>query len=1356
MRSKTVKTALVSISFATVLFGFGSVSPVIVSQAVAQAASTEPEAYVDLLVAQARALLAEEPRDPAKAALILGEAAKADNPEAMVLLAGLYASGDGVARDLDLARSWIDAAIALNGASLDIAWAALGDLYLLAEEGDRDLAKVIDAYQRAVDHGNLNVLVPLATMIADGADGGADLDRMRAVLLKGSALQTPDAAAAWARLGDLYYASDAPNASSKAVEAYKQAVQRGETSVLVRLGEMVGAGEGGAPDFALAKEYLEAATELADTTESAAWAALGDLYREAEGEHRNLASAADAYQRALDLGNLDVLIPLAQIVGLGDPGIPADFERAKSLLDQAISLDNNRTAAAWIALGNLYRSGDSANADMSKAAFAYEQAAKAGDAVAMVHLARILGTGDGRPADFAAAKALLEEAIASGRVSAWAWTTLGDLYRTANDADRDLAAAVAAYQEAASLDDTGAMLKLANMVGKGEGVPADFDRAKALLTSVIAAGGDDTFWAWMALGELYATADQGHRDQAKAIEAYRNALAIDEGGAAWYALGDLYGDGDAGIRDLALAIDAYAQAAALGETGALIDHALILGPGEFNQAKALIEQAIEIGDRSLPRAWVALGDLYRNADDAHRDLAAAVAAYRNAADAGHTSGMIKLARLIGWGEGADRDFDGAAALLEGAIAVNDGTLLWAWATLGDLYRVADPERADAAKAIEAYAHAAQGGDSGSMVKIGEILGRGEGIAPDFVQAKEWLERAIAEGDSDTMLWALSTLGDLYDNEGPHRDMQAAADTYQRAVELGDVGSTIALAEILWRGDGVAADIERGRALLDQAITADDRYVTSAWATLGDLYRDTDTIDRHLAKAADAYLEAANRGHTSSMIKLARIVGWGNTVPEDFDTARKLLEQAISSGGGTTAWALATLGDLYMRNSEHRDLRKAAEAYVEAANLGDTGAMIKLANLRYSGEKPDFEAARELLDRAIAVNDDNATWAWGTLADLYFYAGEAHRDRAMAAAAYGEAAKGGDTTAMVTLAVMLAKGDGVGVNADEAVSLLNTAIAADDDNAGLAWRMLGDVHRTRAKPDFEQAASAYGEAVERGDNLAMIRLARLMMTGQGLPADVNKAQTLLLTAIGSDGEHTALGWATLGDLYREAPPPRQNLDSAIKAYERAVEGDDAGAMVELARLLGLEASIEKDFPRAIALLNEATEIVGASDYEGDVKPVGIWLALGDLYRFGEGRNANPAAALQFYEKAAETGDAYAHLSAGELESLARVNTPKRVAAMVDHYRKAAEAMGVNAVAKVMYGLDPASLVFTAQGFLADLTPGSLSVDGVLGAKTAGAITAFCGVNGLACDDGTIITFDLLEALLRAKPTAMLGN
>ena len=267
---------------------------------------------------------------------------------------------------------------------------------------------------------------------------------------------------------------------------------------------MIGAGDGvPAPEFDKAREHLERAIALGGPNTAWAYASLGDLYRNALGWRRNPAKAVEAYEKARELGDTTVLVSLARLIGSGD-GVPRDFDTARNYLDEAVALGGPGLAWVYAALGDLYRDAEEENRDIGKAAAAYQGAADLGDTESMLKLARIYADGDGIPADFDRARALLEKVVAAADFNQiTGWIRLGDLYRDAGN-DRDPAAAVDAYRHAADLGDTTAMIRIARIVGTGDGVPADFDAARTLYERAIAASEANTAWAWTGLADLYA------------------------------------------------------------------------------------------------------------------------------------------------------------------------------------------------------------------------------------------------------------------------------------------------------------------------------------------------------------------------------------------------------------------------------------------------------------------------------------------------------------------------------------------------------------------------------------------------------------------------------------------------------------------------------------------------------------------------------------------------------------------------------------------------------------------------------------------------------------------------------------
>ncbi len=749
----------------------------------------------------------------------------------------------------------------------------------------------------------------------------------------------------------------------------------GNPGAMVSLARMVGSGDGVPVDFARAETLLREA--IAAGVGRDAWAALAALYASADDDHRDLAKAAEAYRQAAELGDVWAMISLAQMLGQGN-GVPVDFERARQLLEQAVAIGGETRQFAWAGLGDLYRGASPPDRDPARAVEAYETAIALGNAGAMVSLARMVGSGDGVPVDFARAETLLEEAIAAG-VGRDAWAALAALYANADDDRRDLARAAEAYQQAADLGDGWAMISLAQMLGQGNGVPVDFERARQLLEKAIDAGGDLAPFAWAAMGDLYRTASPPARDPARAVEAYERAIALANSGAM-VNLGRMLGSGDG------IAVD-------------------------FARAEALLKDAIAGG--SEREGWSALAALYANADDDHRDLARAAEAYRNAADLGDPWAMLSLAQMLGQGNGVPADFAAARALIDQVMASGGEMPQFAWAGLGDLYRNASPPDRDPARAVEAYEAAIALGNTGAMVSLGRMLGAGDGVPADFGRAEALLQDAIGAGAGAD---AWSALAALHASAG---DPARAAEAYQTAADLGDAWAMISLAQMLGQGNGVPADFERARQLLDQAIAVGGEMPRHAWAGLGDLYRGALLPNRDPARAVEAYETAIALGNTGAMVSLARMLGAGEGVPADFARAESLLGEAIAAGAERDGWA--ALAALYANaDGPDRDAAKAAEAYEHAADLGDPWAMISLAQMLAQGDgvAVDFGKARVLLDFAIASGlPGPGAKAAG---DLYMFGPEAMHDDALAREYYGLAAEAGDGLAHFVVAEIEAR------------------------------------------------------------------------------------------------------------------------------------------------------------------------------------------------------------------------------------------------------------------------------------------------------------------------------------------------
>ena len=624
--------------------------------------------------------------------------------------------------------------------------------------------------------------------------------------------------------------------------------------------------------------------------------------------------------------------------------------------------------------------------------------------------------------------------------------------------------------------------------------------------------------------------------------------------------------------------------------------------------------------------------------------------------------------------------------------------------------------------------AAKAGNSGAMLLLADRYRLADGAPKDLAKALDLIEAAIAAGNIRS---GAQSLGDFYRlTEPPYRDLTKAADAYQRGADAGDSWSMIALAEMVRKGEGVTVDYERARALLEKAIAAGD--VQNGAQSMGDLYKFASPPFRNPAKAADAYQQAADAGSKWAMIILGDMLRKGDGIPVDYERARKLLESAIAAGDVQNG--AQSLGDLYrLADPPFRDPFKAAESYQRAVDAGSSSAMVSLGDMLRKGDgiQADYPTARKLFEAAIAAG--NVQNGAQSLGDLYRLADPPFRDPVKAEAAYQQAADAGNSWAMISLATMLRKGDGIPVDYERARKLLEEAIASGDiQNGGQA---LGDLYRLSDPPfrDPVKALHAYGQAAEAGSTWGMIAEADMLRRGDGITVDYEKAKALLQAAIAAGNARG--GAESLGDLYRLAQPPFRDPAQAAAAYQQGADAGSSWSMVALGDMLRKGDGIPKDIERARQLLESAIA-------NGDTSSAGQ--SLGDLYLSLTPPDLEKASS--YYELAASSGNAQAHLAAAKI-AIDKYPDPRVRASVVVHYKTAAKLLPPHDVALAMMNLPSASLMAVVQEFLIQA---GIKIDknsiGKGGRQTERAMEIYCNSNHVQECNKSFITFGLLEYLV----------
>lgn len=178
---------------------------------------------------------------------------------------------------------------------------------------------------------------------------------------------------------------------------------------------------------------------------------------------------------------------------------------------------------------------------------------------------------------------------------------------------------------------------------------------------------------------------------------------------------------------------------------------------------------------------------------------------------------------------------------------------------------------DDARAVSLFEKAAAAGHARAQLNLGILYFRGQGVARDLIQARAWLEKAVAASRDDPQaLYALGrALSESTEQILP--DPPRAADLYRRAAEKGHVMAGLRYGLALSEGRGVKPDAVAAQRWL---IRAQESGVPEAALALGDMAartpasRDKAANEKVVQSALSWYQAAASAGVPSAQFKLA--------------------------------------------------------------------------------------------------------------------------------------------------------------------------------------------------------------------------------------------------------------------------------------------------------------------------------------------------------------------------------------------------------------------------------------------------------------------------------------------------------
>jgi TPR repeat protein len=249
---------------------------------------------------------------------------------------------------------------------------------------------------------------------------------------------------------------------------------------------------------------------------------------------------------------------------------------------------------------------------------------------------------------------------------------------------------------------------------------------------------------------------------------------------------------------------------------------------------------------------------------------------------------------------------------------------------------------DYGAAFQAWEAKANQGDPDAMTKIAQLYQLGYGTKRDLDKAAEWYEKAAQLG----FVVAQFNLANLYyDGQGVSRDRKQAARWYTAAAQGGHAKSQFYLAQMYFDGDGVDESEEAGLAWLQKA---SDQGMPDAQHELGRRLIFGDDVAADPAKGTDLVLKAAEQRYVKAQILIA----------DCYWKARGVAKNQIEA----YVWAAQA-----KENAKGRDVKRAEDLFDDIKS-GMNGDQIKAAEIELMAVNPKKKKKKDDGDSDAGTSD----------------------------------------------------------------------------------------------------------------------------------------------------------------------------------------------------------------------------------------------------------------------------------------------------------------------------------------------------------------------------------------------------
>lgn len=265
------------------------------------------------------------------------KAAEQKHVLSMYCLGSIYEYGKGVPIDMNKAIRWYEQAAQLGERT---AAYCLGKIYEKGDGVEKDSKKAIEYYEKAAEQGRVASMVKLAEIYENDLDGEKDLKK--AVEWYEQAANKGNRRAMY--MAGRYYLRGENGIEKdvrKAFAFFKQAAHLGNINAMHKLGMCYRNGIGVRKNNKKSFEWHKKSA----AKEKISMRYLAADYQFGKGTKRDLAKAAEWYDKAIDLGDRVSMYRLGQMYEMGE-GVVKDKIKAQELYKKAADLDYAPAKAA--------------------------------------------------------------------------------------------------------------------------------------------------------------------------------------------------------------------------------------------------------------------------------------------------------------------------------------------------------------------------------------------------------------------------------------------------------------------------------------------------------------------------------------------------------------------------------------------------------------------------------------------------------------------------------------------------------------------------------------------------------------------------------------------------------------------------------------------------------------------------------------------------------------------------------------------------------------------------------------------------------------------------------------------------